>query len=106
VWGLTRVDLQSGLAKEKGPVSGEFELIFGPLLGRDGGDISVLLIGSVVHGVFGQVAAFAGLPLVMHVGEDGADETDDRRFVREDAHDSGSRLISRVPRTRDAAFTL
>src|SRR4051812_48683569 len=42
------------------------------------------------HGPLGQVAAFAGLPLVVHVGEDRADEPDDGGVVGEDADDPGS----------------
>jgi hypothetical protein len=42
--------------------------------------------------LFGEVAAFAGLPLVVYVGEDGADEADHGRLVREDPDHPGSPL--------------
>ena len=35
------------------------------------------------HRTFGEVAAVAGLPLVVDVGEDGTDETDDGGVVGE-----------------------
>ena len=43
-----------------------------------------------VHGVFGEVAAVAGLPFVVYVGEDGADEADDGGVVGENADDAGA----------------
>ena len=55
-----------------------------------GDDSSIAGWVELRHRVFGEVAAFAGLPLVVHVGEDGADEADHGRFVREDADHPGS----------------
>ena len=40
------------------------------------------------HGVFGEVAAVGGLPFVMQVGQDGADEADGGGLVGEDPHDA------------------
>ena len=47
-----------------------------------------------VHGVFGEVAAVGGLPFVVEVGQDGADEADCGGFVGEDPHDSGAAALS------------
>jgi hypothetical protein len=44
------------------------------------------------HGAFGEIAAIAGLPFVVDVGQDGADETDDGGVVGEDTHEAGPAL--------------
>ena len=61
--------------------------------GRESGDVvSIALTVEQRHGAFGEVAAITGLPFVVDVGKDGADETDHRGFVGEDAYDSGATL--------------
>ena len=52
------------------------------------------------HGGLGEVAAVGDLPFVVDVGQDRADEADDGGFVREDADDAGSRLISLLTRSK------
>ena len=47
------------------------------------------------------MAAVAGLPFVVHVGEHGADEPDDGGCVGEEAHDAGSALISLLTRSSE-----
>jgi hypothetical protein len=41
-----------------------------------GNDVSIALGVELGHRAFGEVAAVAGLPFVVHVGEDGTDEWD------------------------------
>ena len=66
---------------------GDSRCLVAALDGSDGSSIAGRV--ELRHGVFGEVAAFAGLPFVVHVAQDGADEADDGRLVREDADDSG-----------------
>ena len=59
--------------------------------GCEFGDLVSIALGvEECHRAFGEVAAVAGLPFVVDVGEDGADEADDGGFVGEDPHDAGS----------------
>ena len=59
----------------------------------DRGDGASIAVGvEQRHGSFGEVAAVAGLPLVVHVGQDGADEADHGGGVGEDPDDAGSAL--------------
>ena len=44
----------------------------------------------LAHGVLGDVAPVGGLPFVVGVGEDGADEAHGGCLVRSVAHDPGS----------------
>ena len=43
-------------------------------------------LSELVHGVLGWVAPVGGLPFVVEVGEDGADEAHGGGVVGEDAH--------------------
>ena len=52
--------------------------------------VSVALGVEDRHRAFRQIAAVGGLPFVVDVGEDGADESDDGSFVGEDSHDTGA----------------
>jgi hypothetical protein len=53
------------------------------------GDVASIALGvELRHGGVGAVATVGCLPLVVHVGEHGADEADHGRFVGEDADDS------------------
>ena len=59
--------------------------------GCEFGDVVSIAVGvEDRHRAFGEVAAVAGLPFVVDVGEDGTDETDDGGVVGEDAHDVGT----------------
>ena len=49
--------------------------------GLDRRRVSIALGEQVCHRAFGEVAAVAGLPFVVHVGERGADESDHRGFA-------------------------
>ena len=60
--------------------------------GELGDGVSIALGVEDRHRAFGEVAAVAGLPFVVGVGEDGADEADHGGFVREDPHDAGASL--------------
>jgi hypothetical protein len=58
---------------------------------RDGGDGSSITDRvDLGHGAFGEVAAVGDLPLVVHVGQDGADEADHGWLVGEDPHHPGA----------------
>jgi hypothetical protein len=57
-----------------------------------GGVVIVALGVEGGHGVLGEVAAVRGLPLVVHVGEHGPDESNHVGLVGEDSDDSGSAL--------------
>ena len=64
------------------------------------GDVVSIALGvEQRHGAFGEVAAVAGLPFVVDVGEHGADEADHGGFVGEDAHDAGAALDSLLSRS-------
>ena len=55
------------------------------------GDVVSIALGvEDRHRAFGEVAAVAGLPFVVHIGQDRADEADDSGVVREDADDTGA----------------
>ena len=57
----------------------------------DSGDESSIAVGvQQRHGALGEIAALVGLPLVVGVGQDGADQADDGGFIREDADDPGA----------------
>ena len=61
--------------------------------GCEFGDVVSIALGvELRHRAFGEVAAVAGLPFVVDVGEHGADEADHGGFVGEDAHDAGAAL--------------
>ncbi len=55
-----------------------------------GDEVSIALGVEPRHGAFGEVAAVAGLPFVVHVREHRADESDQGGFVGEVADDSGA----------------
>ena len=46
------------------------------------------------HGSFGEVAAFVGLPFIVGVGQDGADEADDGGFVGAPLSSSGGEVCA------------
>jgi hypothetical protein len=53
------------------------------------GDVASIALGvELRHGAVGEVATVGCLPLVVHVGEHGADDADHGRFVGEDPDDS------------------
>jgi hypothetical protein len=60
--------------------------------GGAGATISDLV--EVGHGSFGEVAAVAGDPFVVHVEQDGSNEPDDGGVVREDPNHAAAALGS------------
>ena len=53
--------------------------------------VRVIMVGvEFFHGVLGGVASFGGLPFVVGVGQDRADQPDDGGFVGEDADHAGT----------------
>lgn len=61
------------------------------LAALDRGDNNSIAVGvEQVHRTLREVAAVAGLPLVVHVGQDGSDEADDGGVVREDPDDAAA----------------
>jgi hypothetical protein len=61
--------------------------------GWDGGDrLTICWWVELCHGVFGGVAAFVGVPIVLHVGEDVAGEADHCGFVWDDPTTRGTHL--------------
>ena len=71
-----------------------FEGVLGALRAALDGGVLTSIHGGVEqrHGFFGEVAAIAGDPFVVHVDEDRADESDDGCGVGEDADDAASAL--------------
>ena len=65
-----------------------------------GDEVSIALGVEPRHRAFGEVAAVAGLPFVVHVGEHGADESDHGGFVGEDADDTGASFEALMSRGR------
>ena len=62
-----------------------------PVAGVELGDgTSIVRGGEPGHRVCGEVAAVVGLPFVVGVSDDGADEADHRALVREDPDTAGA----------------
>ena len=61
----------------------------------DSGDESSIAVGvQQRHGAVGEVAAFVGLPFVVGVREDGADEADDGGLVGAPLSSSGGEVFA------------
>jgi hypothetical protein len=85
---------------------GKFELIFGQSLAGMAAIFQYCYSGELSHGVLGAVVASPGLPLVMHVGEDGCRRDGLPPVRSEDAHDRGSLLDLQGAAHWDVAFHL
>ena len=68
-----------------------FEVILGAYSPLSMAAMVISIAGGVEqgHGLFGEVAAVAGDPFVVHVDQDRADESDHGGGVGEDPHDPG-----------------
>ena len=74
-------------------------------VGRGGG-VGIALGVELGHGAVGEVAAFWGGPLVMYVREDGADEADHCRFVREGPDYSAASGWTKIVRCNAATMSV
>ena len=61
----------------------------------DSGDESSIAVGvQQRHGALGEIAALVGLPLVVGVGQDRADQADDGGFIRAPLSSSGGEVCA------------
>ena len=65
-----------------------------------GDGVSIALGVELGHGAVGEVAPVGCGPFVVHVGEDGSDESDDGGFVREDPYDAAASFEAFMSRGR------